>query len=331
MAERNLMRRVLAPFRQHGTRGPCARRRGGHGHRARLRRATTTLLRFSWLVVLAAACSCAPPARTNNSAPPVFGGQGAIVGAPREMPLPADTAADKAAAGPCAAPSPASDMALIDDFEDGDQAAFKAFQREGWWFAAGDSTEGATMAPPRGMFRPEKLPVAEANRENVLAAHLKAEGQKEWGAVWGVSLRWESKGIRCPLNASLFAGVRFRAKGPGTLRVALGTPETEPADAGGTCTSGCYDLYGKVVYLTDRWDDYLVRWDRLEQQGWGTEARFSPARIVSLQFAVKPADLPADFWVDDIAFVGERDAEALAAALRAQPAPTSRGQAGTPR
>ncbi len=264
--------------------------------------------------------ACSGSSGMHQSAPPpVFGGQGAMVGAPKEQPLPPDSGTPKLAGGPCAEKSTPSDTALLDDFEDGDQAAFKGFQREGWWFSAGDATEGAKLFPERGTFRPERLPVTEANRDNLFAAHLKADGQKDWGAVWGVSLRWESKGIRCPLNISAFAGLRVRAKGPGTVRIAFGLPETEPPDAGGTCTSGCFDVHGKVFYLTDRWDDYLVRWDRLEQQGWGTEARFDPARVVSMQFAVKPRDLPADFWIDDVTFVTEREADALAATLRAQP------------
>ena len=276
-----------------------------------------------------AACGGSKAAGT-ASAPAVFGGQGATIGAPKEMPLPADSGGQKRASGPCAEPSPPSDVALLDDFEDGDQAAFKGFQREGWWFAAADSTEGAKLSPDHGSFRPERLPVAESNRENVFAAHLKAEGQKDWGVVWGVSLRWESKGIRCPLNVSPFAGIRLRAKGPATVRVAFGTPETEPPESGGTCTSSCYDVHGKLVYLSDHWEDYLVRWDRLEQQGWGTEARFDPARIVSLQLAVKPPDLPVDFWIDDVSFVAEPEAQALAAKLRSLPAPPAPQPKGSP-
>jgi hypothetical protein len=261
-----------------------------------------------------------------SAPPPVFGGQGAVVGTPKEIPLPPGAPA-KVAGGPCSEKSPQSDTALVDDFEDGDHAAFKGFQREGWWFSAGDATEGAKIFPEPGAFHPERLPIAEATRDNLFAAHLKADGQKDWGTVWGVTLRWENKGIRCPLNVAGFAGVRFRAKGPGTVRLSFGIPETEPADAGGTCTSGCYDVHGKVYFLSDRWEDYLVRWDRLEQQGWGTQARFDPGRVVSLQLSVKPRDLPADFWIDDIAFVSDREAEALAAAIRAQPVADPRPQA----
>jgi hypothetical protein len=255
----------------------------------------------------------------------VFAGEGAVIGAKEHRLLddhPDDSAlATKLARGPCAAPSPPSDTALLDDFEDGDPAAFGGFQREGWWFSVGDPTEGGRLTPEHGNFRPERLPFAEGRRDNVFAAHLRADGQKDWGAVWGVSLHWASRGVRCPLNLSGFAGLRFRAKGPGTVRVAFGVPETEPAEAGGTCTSGCYDVHTKVVYLNDHWDDYFVPWNRLGQGGWGAQARFDPARIVSLQFAAKPADLPADFWIDDVAFVAPGEAEALAAAQHAQPAP----------
>jgi hypothetical protein len=213
-------------------------------------------------------------------------------------------------------------VALIDDFEDDDAKIFKAFQREGWWFAAADATEGAKLYPEGGKFSPERLPPAEAGKENQFAAHLKAEGQKDWGAVWGTTLRWESKGVRCPFNSSPFAGIRFRAKGPGTLRVAFGMPETQPAEGGGTCTTGCYDQHGKMVYLTPDWSDYLVRWDRLEQQGWGAEARFDPARVLNHSFTAQPKNLPVDVWIDDIAFVNEQEAQALAAAAaRPSPAP----------
>ena len=189
------------------------------------------------------------------------------MGAPKEQPLPPDNAGEKQAKGPCAVASPPSDLALVDDFEDGDQAAFKGFQREGWWFAASDATDGAKLLPEHGSFHPERLAPTEGRKDNVFAAHLKADGQKDWGAVFGVSLRFASKGIRCPLNLSAFAGLRFRAKGPGTVRVAFGVPQTMPAESGGTCSSGCYDVHTKVVYLSDRWDDYLVPWNRLEQGG----------------------------------------------------------------
>jgi hypothetical protein len=233
--------------------------------------------------------------------PPVFGGQGANVTAGKEAPLPAEP--EKKAAGPCGAASPPGDVALVDDFEDGDGKPFKAFQREGWWFAANDNTEGATMAPSPGRFDPARLPDAQSTKTNHFAAHLTATGYKQWGVTWGTSLNWVKDGIRCPFNASGFAGLKFRAKGPGLIHVSFGMPETTPVEYGGICKTGCYDSHSTAVLLADRWDEYIVPWEGLQQGGWGTEARFDSARIMGVNFAVQAKDLPADFWIDDVKFV----------------------------
>jgi hypothetical protein len=261
--------------------------------------------------------TCVACSGGNASAPPVFGGEGAVIAGPaKETPLKPESASSEASstssADPCAMPSPKADFALLDDFEDGDAKLFKAYQREGWWFSATDNTEGSQISPLK--FAGEKLSEAEATKDNAFAAHLTASGQKDWGVVWGTTLRWESNGIRCPLNASAFAGIRFRAKGPATVRVAFGIPETEPADgAGGSCKSRCFDTHGKIVHLGNCWDEYLVRWDQLQQGGWGNEARFDPARLLQLAFAVTPNELPADLWVDDIALVTQQEADAMGA------------------
>jgi hypothetical protein len=272
--------------------------------------------------MIAMLAACAGTSASGGS-PQVFGGVGAVVGAPKEMPLPEPSANAKTASGPCAAPAPPGDTTLLDDFEDGDHQLFKAFEREGWWFSYADATEGAKLYPERGKFAPERLPPSVATKDDMFAAHMKAEGQKDWGAVWGVSLRWEKKGIRCPYNLSAFDGVRFRARGPATVRVSFGIPETQATEAGGTCTMGCWDVHTKIVYLSDHWDDYVVRWDRLEQGGWGAQARFDPARVLNLNFAVKPKELPADFWVDDINLI-PRVSEAVATVQPPQPASNPR-------
>ena len=51
------------------------------------------------------------------------------------------------------------------------------------------------------------------------------------------------------------------------------------------------------------WTTYDVPFNRLQQGGWGAEARFDPARLLSLGFSVDPKDLPVDVWVDDIEFI----------------------------
>jgi len=255
-------------------------------------------------------CGCAQTEAASR-APAIFGGRGARIAALDEKPLPPVESAPEAAS-PCGREAPPSETALLDDFEDGDNALFRGFEREGYWFSAGDKTEGSVLEP-NGSFAAELLPPAEATRENRYAAHFHASGQKEWGATWGSTLAWTRKGLRCPLNLSRFAGMRFRAKGPGTIRVALVVPEVQAKEYRGTCTDRCYDYHGKVFTLSDRWESYGVRWDRLQQGGWGTEARFTPSRIVQLSINVSVTSLPIDFWVDDFELIpkdtGGRTAE----------------------
>jgi hypothetical protein len=234
-------------------------------------------------------------------APAVFGGRGAVIDGAKEHPLtPGD---DKAKAGPCAQPSPPSDVTLLDDFEDGDDKPFKGFQREAWWFSASDNTDGSNIYPA-GTFAPDKLPATQASKANQFAAHFKAKGQKDWGATWGTTLRWADKGIKCPFNGSAFTGIKFRAKGPADIRVSFGLPETFPPDSGGACQEGCWDSHGMPLHLTDKWDEYIVRWDRVQQGGWGAQARFDPGRLLGVSFSVNAKEIPVDFWIDDIEFLG---------------------------
>ena len=90
-------------------------------------------------------------------------------------------------------------------------------------------------------------------------------------------MRGEGKCILGPWTVSALAGIRLRAKAPGPIRGAFGSPEAKPPEAGGTCTVRCHDVQGRFVYLGDKGDAYLVRWDRLEQGGWGAESGFRTA------------------------------------------------------
>ncbi|HEX6271937.1 MAG TPA: hypothetical protein VFZ53_02810 [Polyangiaceae bacterium] len=249
-----------------------------------------------------AACST----HENGRNPPVFGGEGAVVA--KEQPLEPAAAEPPPYTGPCKGLAPASDTALFDDFEDGDNKPFKGFEREGWWWTATDTTPDATVLPAKGTFAAERLPAAEATNDNLFAAHFAASGQKEWGAVWGSTLAWTNGGIKCPFNASAFAGVALRAKGKGPIRLTFGLPETIGADGGGQCKERCYDSHGKVLFLTAEWQTFSVPWDKLQQEGWGAQARFDPGRLIQIGFKAAVQDLPVDLWVDDIRFVPKAEA-----------------------
>lgn len=285
-------------------------------------------LRFPPLVLLVCSFACSNPAE----APPVFGGQGAAVENPGEVPL--AEGQGELDTGPCSKAAPASDGSTLEDFEDGDNHLFKVLDRDGWWWAAADDTAG-TIYPSRDQFKPEALPPAESTPNNRQAAHLKASGFTDWGAVWGTTLEWKQDGVKCPMNASAFAGLRLRAKGQGRIRVNFGTPDTVPPEQGGKCKQGCWDTHSKVLDLTPEWAQYDIPFDKLQQGGWGHQAKFDSERVLSLNFSAGPDAQPVDFWIDDLVWLTAADlaappATAPAAAPAAPAAPVVTAVPSTP-
>ncbi len=270
---------------------------------------------------MAVACT-APP----SDKPPVFGGEGAAIEDNSERPLPPASSDETAELeGPCAKAAPPGTRVELDDFEDADSKIFKVFEREGWWYTATDGTEGQSVSPSIGAFKPVPLPEEEATQDNEYAAHLTASGQKDWGVVWGTTLKWTHDGIGCPFNGSRFAGVEFRAKGPATVWVNFNTPGVTPKENGGTCKERCWDSYGKLVRLKEGWHTYTVRWNQLQQQGWGADVRFHDERLMNLNFSVKPEHLPTDFWIDDIRFLSKDGQKPVASVAKSMDA----GEEGT--
>jgi hypothetical protein len=272
----------------------------------------------SCLILCSFGCS------SSAEAPPVFGGQGAQVENPGEVPL--EDGQGEVDSGPCAKPAPVSDNPMFEDFEDADNHLFKVLDRDGWWWAAADDTPG-TLHPAREQFKPEQLPAAEATSNNRYAAHLAASGFTDWGAVWGTTLEWKQEGVKCPMNASAFAGVRLRARGQGRIRLNFGTPDTVPPEQGGKCKQGCWDTHSKIIELTPEWVQYDIPFDKLQQGGWGTQSRFQAERLLSLNFSANPESQPVDFWVDDLAWLTAAD---LAAPVSSPPAVASTAASVSP-
>lgn len=286
----------------------------------------------SALTVLVFAAACAKPVAKK---PPVFGGKGAEIEASQgEIPLDETNAQAQAVdEGPCAKPAPPGDRVEVDDFEDADNKIFKVFEREGWWYTATDGTDGEQVFPEKGTFAPVPLPEDERTDNNEYAAHLTAQGQTDWGVVWGTTLKWTRKGIGCPYNASSFAGLEFRAKGPATVWVNFATPGTTPRENGGKCTEKCWDSYGKLVRIKEGWHNYQIRWEELQQEGWGTDVRFDNQRVMNINFSAKTAHLPADLWIDDLRFLaapGSATPTPSPPAASASAAPKAAAQAASP-
>ena len=248
-------------------------------------------------LVLSALCSVAACGAPAPPSAPTFGGKGAILdpgpaaGAVEAKPSPLD---------PCASPAPPSEDARLEDFEDGDSRLFGGFEREGYWYSASDHTAGSTIFPAEGKFEPSKLPAQEATPNNAFAGHFTAAGQKDWGVTWGTTLRHVGATAKCALNASKFRGIRFRVRGSGAVSLRFGMPDTVAAEFNGRCVEHCWDVHGVVIRLGDAWQTHEITWDQLQQAGWGKPVRFDPQHLLSLELAASPANLPADFWIDDL-------------------------------
>ena len=241
--------------------------------------------------------ACGAPAQP---AAPVFAGRGATLD---PGPAAGTVEAGALSSDPCAAPSPLSDEAHVEDFEDGDNRLFGGFEREGYWYSATDHTPSSSVFPPEGTFQASKLPDGEATLDNQMAAHLTAEGQKDWGVTWGTTLRHVGAAGKCALNVSRFRGLRFRARGTGSVTLRFGMPEDVASEYGGRCVERCWDLHSTTLHLSPDWQTREVRWDQLQQAGWGKAVRFDPERLLSIELAASPANLPANLWVDDLAWI----------------------------
>ncbi len=90
------------------------------------------------------------------------------------------------------------------------------------------------------------------------------------------------------------------AKGNGQIRAAVQIEATIPPEEGGTCAVDC-DPHGKVLLLSDEWQQFTLQFDQLNQEGWGTPASWDAAKVVGLQFKAG-ANNDFDFWVDEVGF-----------------------------
>lgn len=187
---------------------------------------------------------------------------------------------------------------MIDNFEDGDGALIPNGGRQGYWYTFNDATEGSMQTPAVDAVLPEDGGAAGTS----LAMHTTGTGFAEWGAGVGIDLN-SSGGdmpVKMPYDASAFTGIVVMAKGNGQIRASVQIEATIPPEEGGTCALDC-DPHGKVLLLTDEWQQFELTFDELNQEGWGTPAAWDASTVVGVQFKVGK-DVDFDFWVDEIGF-----------------------------
>jgi hypothetical protein len=187
---------------------------------------------------------------------------------------------------------------MIDNFEDGDGALIPNGGRQGYWYTFNDATVDAVQTPPVDMVLPE----AGGAAGTMMAIHTTGSGFAEWGAGIGIDLN--SSGGDMPIkmvyDSSAFTGIVLMAKGNGQIRAAVQIEATIPEAEGGTCVLDC-DPHGKVLLLTDEWQQFTLPFDQLNQEGWGTPASWDATTVVGVQFKVGK-DLEFDFWIDEMGF-----------------------------
>lgn len=260
-------------------------------------------------LAMAAACSSSDRSAAEDPLPPSFFAGGAppvvqptLAGA-SSMPISGSGGAGGSALPDLCADVPEGQLALIDDFEDGNQDAVPEPDREAYWFPIKDD-EAST-----GVLVPEKEflgGVAGGAHGSPRAAHVTASGFSIWGAAFGANISHLEAGIRCPYNARHFSGYRFYARGSGRVYVLLQIPEVINEQYGGTCRPSagdvCYDAHGIWITLTPDWQVYSFRWSEFKQRNFGKRATFDPGRIMNIQFSFEKEQQPVDFWVDDVSW-----------------------------
>jgi hypothetical protein len=193
---------------------------------------------------------------------------------------------------------PPGKVALLDDFDDGNNVAEPEAEREAYWFTIHDDTPGS-IDPPKD-FVPSP-----GGYLGTRSAHVVASGYTLWGAALVANISHKAA-LRCPYDASSFKGLRFVARGSGFVRVQVIMPGVTDKEFGGTCdpTKGeiCYDNHGTFVELGTEYRVYELPWSSFQQRGYGTQVAFDEKTVTALQFAMEQVNLPVDLWVDQIEF-----------------------------
>jgi hypothetical protein len=209
-------------------------------------------------------------------------GSGSALPATRLPPCP------KLVRAPGASPS-------LDDFEDGNARLLVAEDRGGTWGVQGAPSARVTPRPGTLAF---PVPIPKGRGTSRYGLHLSGERMTQGSVGLSVNL---APG-RC-YDASAYAGVEFYARGTGRIYFGITQIDVMERRWGGLCTKDCYDAHRKPVDLGPEFSLFRVRWEELEQVGYGAPVRFDPARIFHVDFGVEPADTPFDFWIDDVRFI----------------------------
>ncbi|WP_437679188.1 hypothetical protein [Sorangium sp. So ce131] len=208
-----------------------------------------------------------------------------------------------------------TDVALIDDMEDGNGAIAEAGGRAGYWHSYNDGT--GTQTPPVYTdempveFIPEAL--TPPRGQSTMAMHTFGSGFTEWGAGVRFAL---NRPDMAPLayDASEYAGIVFWARlgdagAATTMKIHISDKVSDPA--GGLCDESgadeanqCFDHWSYTARLGTAWAAVVIPFVELAREGWGAEPTAQAIDLAGLyaigfQFA-QGEDF--DVYIDDIGF-----------------------------
>src|SRR6188768_1005162 len=187
---------------------------------------------------------------------------------------------------------------MIDNLDDADGRIIMANSRQEPWHSFNDSN-GGNQQPPIGT---GFLPVSGGANSTSHAVHTTGSGYQFGGVGFDLNNPTtapesaQSQGY----NASAYNGISFWAKGSGTLRVEFAMRSFVPTDRGGTCASGCWNIYGATTpTLTSNWQLITIAWAGMQREQGGTSPAFNPSELMGVAFK---AGGTFDFWIDEVAF-----------------------------
>jgi hypothetical protein len=187
---------------------------------------------------------------------------------------------------------------LIDDLEDMDGSINSTGGRDGAWYTYNDGTAAGMQTPLAGATFVPEMP----GDNSMMAAHTTGSGFTTWGAGFGFDLN-NTGTAKMPYDASAHTGIIFSAKGT-PFRVKVLTTATTPMTDGGTCmgtSAQCGDNYGMAIPATSGWQQFVVPFASLKQEGWGIKTPFDATTVLGVQFQVG-TKVTFDIWIDNVGF-----------------------------
>jgi poly(3-hydroxybutyrate) depolymerase len=233
----------------------------------------------------------------------VFASAGVLIGAcnpkgtrkavdPSEASTPHQT---EATGTPCVPVRAAGNSRTIDDFEANPGRISGNEGRDGFWFDFNDGSGGKLLR--------------QEQKDDSSVLHISSSGFSDWGAGVGASfLSSTSRTRACGYDASVYTGLRLRARGKGRIRLLLAGVSNVSTAEGGRCTrdgNSCYDLPGVWVDLAEQWQTIDEPFCSFVPEGWGGDrAGIAPSELVNVQFRFQAAQ-QVEFWIDDLSFYSD--------------------------